>query len=261
MAPPNHPVTSAPALRWPTWLALAAVVLILVFTLLDPAPSRGLSAPMRVLFWSCHIVPLLALCQLWQAALARYRRGGRVAAIAQTAASGALGAVTFAPVAVALDRVFPVVGEIEDDGALWLEIGTEALALAPLVMLVWLGLNGRHILAVPDRAALPEPAVETGLWATLPKALGRDLISLSAELHYTRVTTTQGEALVLYPISGAISDVASEVPGVQLHRSHWAALRHIETLERQGARAVCVLSNGQRLPVSRARRREVAAAL
>ena len=41
------------------------------------------------------------------------------------------------------------------------------------------------------------------------------------------------------------------LPGVRLHRSHWAALNHIRRLQRRGSGHVVILSDGRELPVSR----------
>ncbi|WP_396224627.1 LytTR family transcriptional regulator DNA-binding domain-containing protein [Gemmatimonas sp.] len=62
-------------------------------------------------------------------------------------------------------------------------------------------------------------------------------------------------------ILGAFAEVeAEDAPhGVQVHRSWWVASRHVSSVRRPTSGAVCLVSNGRRVPVSRRRRAEVLA--
>ncbi len=80
--------------------------------------------------------------------------------------------------------------------------------------------------------------------------IGSDVISISTQDHYLDVTTALGNDLV----HGKLSEVAQKLetlPGVRLHRSHWAAVTHIQRLHRQGSGHIVCLSDGRELPVSR----------
>jgi len=105
----------------------------------------------------------------------------------------------------------------------------------------------------------PEPEVTVndygvperkGLRALLPYHLGTDILSLRAEDHYVRVVTDKGNALVRYRFSDALNEVRG-LPGIQVHRSHWVAVRAVERVqsERRGYRLV--LKDGTDIPVSR----------
>lgn len=85
----------------------------------------------------------------------------------------------------------------------------------------------------------------------LPPAVGRDIVSISADLHYLNVVTTRGRALVL----GNLRDAAVELDaaGVQVHRSHWVAVAHVRRVVRTARGWTCVLSDARVLPVSRRR--------
>lgn len=76
------------------------------------------------------------------------------------------------------------------------------------------------------------------------------LVSLSAEDHYVRVTTTKGEEMVLIRLSDAVAEVGS-TEGLQIHRSHWIALDQIEKITRKGDRGEVTLSNQTTRPISR----------
>lgn len=89
----------------------------------------------------------------------------------------------------------------------------------------------------------------------LPPELGRDVIAVSSELQYLRVWTSRGCALIL----GAMVDVESEGGGhgLRVHRSWWVAVRHVVSVRRTASGAVCLMSDGRQVPVSRRRRAEV----
>jgi hypothetical protein len=91
----------------------------------------------------------------------------------------------------------------------------------------------------------------------LPAELGNDVIAVTSELQYLRVWTPRGCALIL----GALADVEAEAgeAGLRVHRSWWVATEHVVTVRRTASAAVCVMSDGRQVPVSRRRRSEVLA--
>jgi len=108
------------------------------------------------------------------------------------------------------------------------------------------------ITSLPEQdGALLKPA-----WrVALPSELGGELIAVGSELQYLRVWTTRGSALVL----GALQQVEeSEGPdGIRTHRSWWVNARHIIRVRGKGDGAVCELSNGLEVPVSRRRKADM----
>lgn len=90
----------------------------------------------------------------------------------------------------------------------------------------------------------------------LPEEKRGALISLSVQDHYVDIVTENGSEMVLMRLSDAIRE-ASEVPGLQIHRSHWAALDQIAKVERKQNSARIVMSNGNELPVSRGYMRDL----
>jgi hypothetical protein len=85
----------------------------------------------------------------------------------------------------------------------------------------------------------------------LPPAIGTDLISIQADLHYLQIRTTRGRATVLASISTAESALADS--GLRVHRSYWIALRHVVRVARGARGTTILLSDGSRVPVSRRR--------
>jgi hypothetical protein len=102
-----------------------------------------------------------------------------------------------------------------------------------------------------------DPPWRAGWRERLPTEIGRDVIVVASELQYLRVWTPRGCALIL----GALAEVeAEDAPhGVRVHRSWWVATRHVRSVRRTAGGAVCLMSNGRRVPVSRRRRAEVLA--
>ena len=77
------------------------------------------------------------------------------------------------------------------------------------------------------------------------------ILALSMEDHYVRVFTDAGESLILLRLSDAMAEV-QDVPGLQIHRSHWVAARAVDRTERlSDGRLRVHLVNGLTLPVSR----------
>jgi len=76
------------------------------------------------------------------------------------------------------------------------------------------------------------------------------LISLSAEDHYVKVSTTNGHDMTLIRLADAIKEVG-DTAGLQIHRSHWVALDHVIDIQRVNDRGVAVLSNNETRPISR----------
>ncbi|MFK7751417.1 MAG: LytTR family DNA-binding domain-containing protein [Sedimentitalea sp.] len=243
------------ALTWPRFLIIAGVVLVGLFSMLMPDISGGLSGPYIVAFWSVHIFAALFILQAVQMLVSHVWTG---APWVQIAVSGAIGALLFTPLAAWLDVLFGVDEITDDRDETWIELlASEFTGLAGIVLLVWIALNATRLVRIepaePQKKAKPEPA----FWQRVPKAMGRDLVALSAELHYLRVITTQGEALVLFPFGQAVAQLEGHVPGQQIHRSHWVALAHIARLERKGQGAICHTVNGLALPVSRRNRQNL----
>lgn len=113
--------------------------------------------------------------------------------------------------------------------------------------------------SVQSMASASEKSTQTGMaWIKrLPAELGTDVIAVTSELQYLRVWTPRGCALIL----GALADIESETvaKGLRVHRSWWVAAEHVVSVRRTTTGAVCLMSDGREVPVSRRRRSEVLA--
>ena len=120
----------------------------------------------------------------------------------------------------------------------------------------------------PDGAAAGEgvsavagPAEGHASWffERVPSRLGRDIVCLGVSGHYLEVVTTAGSCLVLLPLADAVK--ALQGLGMQVHRSHWVAHRHVDGMLRRGHRTLLQVTGEREIPVSRSRVAEVRQAM
>ena len=83
------------------------------------------------------------------------------------------------------------------------------------------------------------------------------MIAVKSELQYLRIWTTRGSVLVL----GSLQEVedAEGSAGMRVHRSWWVDARHVRTVRRSGDAAICELTDGREVPVSRRRKADAMA--
>jgi hypothetical protein len=106
---------------------------------------------------------------------------------------------------------------------------------------------GPSLQAVTDTRTPAGPAILD----RLPRAIGGELVSASAELHYLEVVTTRGRATLL----GRLSQLEIEMGavGLRVHRSHWVSLAQVRRVFRTRYGWQCELRDGRRLPIARRR--------
>lgn len=238
--------------------------MVVIFTLLEPDISDPLRGASLLLFWAVHVASALVLLQGMQMLLAHARFVMNWSPWAQVAFSGLIGALLFAPIAAVFDWLFGVEVPDEDRSETLIQsLAGELTGSIGLVLLVWVALNVTRLLHI--QAAGPHAEIEDettpAFWSRVPKEIGRDLVAVSAELHYMRVYTGAGQALILYPFGQAVEELGETVRGVQIHRSHWVALGQVAELTRRGQGALCITTTGVALPVSRSRRKALEAAM
>ena len=252
------------SISWPMFLLGAGVFLTLTFTFLMPGVSNPLAGAPLLVFWAVHIFGALILLQLAQMALMWIPSLSLQKPWVQIVLSGFIGGVLFVPLALGFDQLFGI-ADISDDRleSTAMRLWSELTGAVPIVMLVWVGLNATRLVQVqpivPDQDRTE--AVMPAFWARVPKEIGRDLVALSAELHYMKVHTTNGSALVLYRFGQAVQELDMQAAGQQIHRSHWVAHARVENVTRKGQGAICTTITGLELPVSRQHRRTLEAAL
>ena len=265
-----------------TGLALWAFVMALM-------PDPGFMAPWlwMALFWALQIGVGLTILQTILYLMSRVDSKGRMPLWSLVAMSGLCGSVVLAPIywliGEGLMQQFMGFAETIDTDELrsveqtlswsalleeWLEISGPVIAGWALIS--WPRLQGllpplvqktNRSVDEPLAALSQEPKVievSVRSWReALPKELGDDVIAVKSELQYLRVWTTRGAALVL----GSLQEVEDEEgsAGMRVHRSWWVHARHVRTVRRRGEAAICELSDGREVPISRRRKADAVA--
>jgi MFS family permease len=265
-----------------TGLALWAFVMALM-------PDPGFMAPWlwMALFWALQIVVGLTILQTILYLMSRVDSKGRMPLWSLVAMSGLCGSVVLAPIywliGEGLMQQFMGFAETIDTDELrsvertlgwaalveeWLEISGPVIAGWALIS--WPRLQGllpplvqktnrsvdEPLVALSQELKVIEVSVRSWREA-LPKELGDDVMAVKSELQYLRVWTTRGAALVL----GSLQEVEDEEgsAGMRVHRSWWVHARHVRTVGRRGEAAICELSDGREVPISRRRKADAIA--
>ncbi|MEM1249352.1 MAG: LytTR family DNA-binding domain-containing protein [Acidobacteriota bacterium] len=252
------------------YFAVAGCALALALTLLDPDSSSGLGFAPRLVYWLAHVGGALTLLVALQRLLRPRAPQVTARAAGRIVLAGLLGSAIFLPVARLLESFFfdaPASGILE-----------EAVEVVPQVLAFWLLLNlpfllrlGRPVERPQSQASegqvspsgesapgdgsdpLAKAAASSTLEAlNLPPQLGDRIVAISTELHYLRVYTALGNALVLGSLSQL--EASGDLPdGLRIHRSHWVATQTVRRLVKREGVLVCLLENGLELPISRRR--------
>ncbi len=260
---------------WTPYLVLCAIGLTIGLTSIGPSASDGLGTLNTMVFWAAHVFPGLVLLAVTQLVLGRVDRLSWLPGILQVLLSGVIASLLFAPVALGVDMVFA--GEVAADSAeenLFVRLSSELTHFFVPLVLIWVLINAPSLLQL-ERAGAQMPSVsdqpsgpveetsdndvEAEFWSRIPGRLGRQLVALSAELHYLRVYTTIGDTLILFPFGRAV-DILQDHNGMQVHRSHWVALDQIDEVATREGRMTCQMIGGLSLPVSRSYRSALKAA-
>lgn len=265
-----------------TGLALWVFVMALM-------PDPGFMAPWlwMALFWALQIGVGLTILQTILYLMSRVDSKGRMPLWSLVAMSGLCGSVVLAPIywliGEGLMQQFMGFAETIDTDEL--RSVERTLGWAALVE-EWLDISGPVIagwalISWPRLQGLLPPLVQKTNWSVdeplvalsqepkvievsvrswreaLPKELGDDVMAVKSELQYLRVWTTRGAALVL----GSLQEVEDEEgsAGMRVHRSWWVHARHVRTVRRRGEAAICELSDGREVPISRRRKADAMA--
>lgn len=277
-------IKSASIIRYlcTTGFALWALVMAL-----EPNPGFDAPWPWIALFWALQISVGLIVLQMSMQLILKLDNKGRLSLWLLVCSSGFLGAALLTPIYWLIGEGFmqQVLGFPQSFDGEGQQSDLKPFGLAALVE-EWLNISGPVIaswalIAWPRLQGLVPPMVqseptlgaaafraeaqaldevEEGIrhWRkALPAALGEDVIVVKSELQYLRVWTTRGCGLVL----GSLNEVeeAEGSAGMRVHRSWWVHGEHVRMVRRRGEAAICELSDGREVPVSRRRKADALA--
>ena len=271
-----------------SYLGGAGVALLALVLALEP--DVGFTAPFvwMALFWALQIGVGLAALQCALFLITRVDRFQQLPLWVVVIASGIAGSIFLSPIywligEGLMEQVlgFPV--RVDADGAVEVSLtfGIPAI-LNEFVDIVGPVTSAWALISWPRLQRLVPPLLNTPLaksvesdplitslpeqdgallkpaWrVALPSELGDELIAVGSELQYLRVWTTRGSALVL----GALQQVEESEGrvGIRTHRSWWVNAQYVARVRGKGDGAVCEMSNGLEVPVSRRRKAEMLA--
>ncbi len=270
-----------PRESWIGYLFVSGMALAVGIALLDPSASQGLNFIERLAFWLSHATLAIAILESAQIFLGRFRLFAALPPLLLVLLGALLGAPIFSVASLLILESllhFPSLEIGGDSITLW-EVLEEIRSSSGQVLLFWILLNTPRLLIISAeqrlRGSLDHgndnseddanelPIINRDLpefLRKLPRGLGTDIVALTAELHYLRVYTSLGDALILMSFSRAVQGLAG-IPGVVVHRSHWVAKEHVVQIKTQGNRTSCLLSTGLIVPVSRPNRAQISLVL
>lgn len=210
--------------------------------------------PLRALYWGTVVTLAIFFGVAARAVAVRVVGFGRPLAF-DLFATGLL-AASFAPVIWLLRSAIvprPPGTEVSLTG---IAVNTFAIALGVFVLRRLFGLEPGSYRMLDEAPASREPRLRR----RLPEDLQGDILHLWANDHSVRISTSEGEATLRIRLVDAIEEM-EPVAGLCTHRSHWVARSAIVAVERESAQKMSVvLSNGERVPVSRTYRPRLVAA-
>lgn len=251
------------------YFLFSSLALVFLFAWMEPAGAAGIGFWKGLLFWAVQIsilIPLLIATQHFTSHYVNIRT--TKAPWIQTTFAGVVASLLFVPLAYFLDFLFAIPDDAVAMGIIPGLLDEASGVLVP-VTITWLALNAPWIYQLDfSRKAEPYNQTQQNIQSVSSKdqssrflqelrsRASGELVSISSELHYLRVTTTDDEVMFLYNLKDAIEELPSD-SGVQIHRSHWVSKEHVKQLVKKNGNSECVLSNGKSLPVSRRKYVEV----
>lgn len=231
---------------WGTFVAI-----VLIFAVTGPyGTMERMAFGERLGYWlSLHAVAwaIAILCAVMAERLLR----GIIASMFSRMMAGSLAAAL--PIGFAIGLVdYAFTGETTT-----LESGLHrALFAVPLCalfcLLTYMAMSGK----IAEAAAPQEDSPSASILDRLKPQNRAPLLRLSVQDHYTEVVTGRGRELVLLRFADALKETAT-TPGLRVHRSHWVADAHVESLKRDNGRLLILTRDGTEIPVSRSYAEEV----
>ena len=266
------PWLSSSAVPVEKYFLTSSLTLILLFAWMEPAGAAGIGFWKGIIFWTVQISILIPLLIGVQHSVSHYLiLPTPHSTWIQTVVSGIIGSLIFVPLGYFLDFLFAVPNNESPLGVAY-GLLSEASGVVLPVTVTWLALNAPWIFELDfsrkrlidsakslnssTRLTLDENPKTTRFLEVLNSRASGELISISSELHYVRVVTTDTEVMFLYNLKDVIEELPTEA-GVQIHRSHWVARGQVREVNKKNGTYECVLSNGKKLPISRRKYSEV----
>ncbi|MBA1345921.1 LytTR family DNA-binding domain-containing protein [Rhizobium sp. WYCCWR 11146] len=228
---------------WRFWGTFAAIVLL--FAVTGPyGTMESMAFGERLAYWLTLHAVAWTIAILCAVTAERLLRGTIASMFARMMAGSLIAALPIGFTVGLVDHVFT--GEANT-----LESGLQrALFAVPLCALFCLLTYMAMSQKIAEAAAPQETSPATSILDRLKPENRGALLRLSVQDHYTEVVTSRGRELVLLRFADALKETAA-TPGLRVHRSHWVADAHVESLKRDNGRLLILTRDGTEIPVSR----------
>lgn len=204
-----------------------------------------MALPQRVIYWMISIPVIALFARLAIRTVVGHDRAKSWPLLLRVAAGASLAGFPATFIVLLLHGLF--VGAMHFDAWGLVEVYLTVTIVIGLVAYPRVLLGAAKRLA---EAPSEEPSAPASPFLRrIPPRLGTDLLWLSAEDHYIRVTTALGSDLILCRLSDAIAELDGET-GQRVHRSHWVARRAVGSIERREGKTSLLLTTGETVPVS-----------
>jgi len=260
-------------------ISVVGMTLILLFTVMEPEASAGLDFWQRLLFWSGQIFTSL-LGIILASFLIRRLATFALSDIWLVLLTGGVASLVVSPLFLVIENLFPALERLPDSAldefaetGLLPDLLVQSVETMPSLTLAWVLVNLPILLNStfiktnnndPNDHNPPPPVKDQKqhderkqFLEKLPTSIGRDIMYVSSDLHYLNVTTGLGNTLVL----GSIAKFAEmfDDDGFLVHRSHWVNKAFVARIVISGNNALCVMQDGNTVPISRSKRKLVKA--
>lgn len=161
--------------------------------------------------------------------------------------------LVFAPMVWALRRSVDILSGVAPVEFLPVAWNTFMVAAVVFVLRRHLSVDepGSYLEAEPDLSDETAQAPLPRLYRRLSAGTEGRILRLSGKDHHVEVVTTEGRETLRMRLTDAIDEM-DPVEGISTHRSHWVTREAIVEANREKpGKIVLVLSNGDRVPVSR----------
>lgn len=223
---------------------------ICLLTLLGPFGSYdALPLTRRFFFWNAALTAVALPMHIAIRALLASPHLGRLPRLARVALGAMLAAVPGTALVFFVRAVlWPESYILDTIGATWGQVSAIGFAIGCFHFMPVITVTEDRAEEMPAAPPAAQPRAARFL-ARLDPATGADIVSLTMQDHYVRVSTTTGTEMVLIRFADALTEL-EEIDGLRIHRSHWVAMRHVTTLGREDGKLKVQLDDGRSLPVS-----------
>ncbi len=232
-----------------------------IVTALDPTSTAELSFAKAVLLWFLHIIIAINLMTAVVVVSILLRAPQMVANVLAVILLPFL----LAPISLFLDWVLDAEEKMETPQGPLVEqylnevmnIAPSSLALAALVFVFVLRAAklSQALRLQISRMNTSKPLLRKAI-PGMSANLGDDLIRIEVQDHYILVVTSEGQVMLNATLTECVGKLGP-FDGTQCHRSHWVAHKHIQKLKKNGSAYLAVMKNGDEVPVSRRRYRDL----